>query len=927
MRKIAISIFLTIILTSLFVTSTVSATGSLAFDWQKTWDFRTSSYAVDNWTIGTMRNADNSVSCASVNGSYVPGEGFRMVKNDAVIDWNDPRTLVYMKVILSRNGFVNSNSSGPWFFTNTPLRAYTNYFISTSNTPVTDLTWWADLGETGYPSIEGIGLFSCAVSNWTTFHYLQIRGLGTCPFPSGCDDLSNYTKPLSDSDEQSISTNSNNSLSTLAFSNSNFAYVHAPTNGYIAAIRPVMLEDCESDLGNSFYGIYGPVDSDDHYYCHFEKPDLSIRAFQDIDTGSPNAYLVTVQGTDHRFNYYLDSVVHTLSVGDAINDSCVLGYVAKLRDEFSSLSTDEGLVAIAVYGGSSQIGSLTLFDSEPTGDNFCADASTPYNDDLCINVDMYLEDNSLWYRDGTVGFLPYGGALLDSNSKIEQTLNLDSESNPTLTVGLRTDSTVLTQGTALGPVALRIGDVSEKIMLYSSTGNKTISLVTTDPNPDKGGFFTASIHNTSTYTITIEFVCVTHGDSGNDNSPVYCYFPNYTFDNKDEDWTIDALGFHFWDDGEVRLDGEISQALSLLEGDYTITAEVGLYRTSSYVAGTSGTISLEMDFDSTTYNLTTANYGDLEYSNGAIITEDFSIVGSASGTATISTDYTSATGVIGVVIRSVCIKEQSEEIFTSDCGTIANPVDDTTGAWIEWQWHQQNKFFRCELILTLNQMYELGLRQYNLFGWSIRWNMATIDYALFWFDKQFVGYLNGHFANITASGATGGSYSCSDFWCFLTEIFSSAIDNILSPLVDSMIYLTELVVTTMLSWIDLILSWLLGLLTILIGLMLSMLALIITTGFFALEILSAIINSYFNATPQPIPGLPSCATLDPDEHFWCAGLWVVENTVYAETNHVFTAISPGELLNELLIGLGTIHMGIWLYRSLKKLVLETGKSL
>lgn len=808
-----------------------------------------------------------------------------------------------------------------WYTSLPENRIYYSYPWEAPNTAVIDDTpSKTQLFENMNLTTDSLRVGADYISTANGKHLEQIRlyGYGASPFPSNnCVSTPELIKPLSTPDEEiPLTTNSGNpNVSTLAFSNTNYAYVHAPDDGYVSFLRPIINDDCDNDLGTveELFGFW-------EFHCNFVKPNGDYRAFRDVETGYPDAYIVGIQTSDYIFHYYLDSPISgALSVGDSITDGCVLGSVAVLRSANVN-PTGDGLAAVSVFESGSQIDATSYFTVEPTGNTPCIDENeTDYNDSSCLNFDPFLQDESVWSLSGVYGFVPYGGVNTATGVEISQVLNLDNTLNPTITIGFKTDSAILQEGELAGNLLLSIGDAQKTISLTSQYTSQTISYVTTSPNPDIGDFFTASVKNIGSHPVFIEFICISHGATSNPDSMQYCYFDDYSLQDKDNSWTVNATGFYLWEDGEIRLNGDISQALTLPAGDYTITAEVGLYHTSSYDHNpTTENLSLNFTFDTINNDLTPyVLYSGLEYNNSYFISSDFTLASETTGTATLATQFDAYTGVLGVVIRSVCIKSQNAPPFTESCGQVAKPLDDSFGAWIEYQWNNQNNFFQCDLMILLNQMYDLGEDFYNVSTWSIRWNMAFLDYGLYWFDNEFVGWMNGHFANMTASGQTGGQEaSCDNIWCFLTETFISTMENVFKPIVD-----------TFLGYVDLVFTWVLGLIQQLLNLLFSILVEMIERGFFGLNLTTSLWNIYQAASPIAPPGLPDCTMLTPDDHLWCAGIWTLDNTFYARTDHIFTLISPGEILNLFIISFGTINLAIWVFGRLIKTLFDMSKAI
>jgi hypothetical protein len=204
---------------------------------------------------------------------------------------------------------------------------------------------------------------------------------------------------------------------------------------------------------------------------------------------------------------------------------------------------------------------------------------------------------------------------------------------------------------------------------------------------------------------------------------------------------------------------------------------------------------------------------------------------------------------------------------------------------------------------------------YSVFIWSVRYWIVFAQAGVKWFDTQFVGWLNGHFANVTASTLSGGDDTCDNIWCFLGDLLANAIEDIIRPVLDAF-----------LGWINLILYCLLGIITLLLGLAFSLLGIGVSSVLFCLQLLAALFLAYHEATPTPIPGIPDCTIATPNENFWCAALWVLENTVWGRTSHIFTSVSAGEVITNIVVGIGTINLVVWVIGKTRNIFLEASKA-
>ena len=286
--------------------------------------------------------------------------------------------------------------------------------------------------------------------------------------------------------------------------------------------------------------------------------------------------------------------------------------------------------------------------------------------------------------------------------------------------------------------------------------------------------------------------------------------------------------------------------------------------------------------------------------------------------------------------------------FIESCQLPDRPIDENLSSWISWLWLRFSRFFNCDLMVLLNRIYETLLYYFRMIGYVFRYWIALTKQSVAWLGNQFLPWLAGYMSNIATPTITvgGGTENCNNLFCVFTSLFDNiraifdslagvfirvadSIDNLINQLAGLIQSIVNAILGMTLALIDLLkqafdqlvftfMLWI-GFLWHMMDLVFALLSLIIN-GFLALiftvitelfrllnfvqAVLLAIVNGYTNATPQALPGLPQCSTIDPRSNWLCTAIWALDNTIFAPNQ-------PGALLVPIIISLGSLFLLLW----------------
>lgn len=887
-----------------------------------------------------------------------------ITKVHTVVSWNSNRAGSAWRALK----YDNATEEDAQNFTNLIAYATTNYYSQNQvsfdtadisinpeyidfnmGTPVVDCT-------AGYYSrLDEVQIWGTGTCPFTYCDYTGGPGL-TRPL-SEDDELTDfgamwdwpYVKTLDD--DYDVASNQ-----VFAFSNSKSAPVFAAADATVEAVLPFTLSMCTD--GDGGLGVLG------HGFLWYS--DCVVVVPQPVIVGAltnqvfrldmTNLYRVALRMDVNTIIYYVVAdAPQYVNPGDTISGGCILGRTAGLRDVGGLgleqleelLGISSGVISVATNYGIAILESVRTLDGVAeiqrllpvltdygTFDEAC-NADPQYSS--CIG-DATLAHPSEWQTSGYVAW-QNPGAELQPQAQIRATFNLAPSTDYSMTV------TATKTGPLAAAVRLQIGATVESTTITTAQFVSQHAIIAAaEHEPDAAGFYTISVTNLGAEYLEIKSICVTEGTPN--LAPSSCYFNNADFDYGGSGWLLDegiTPG-----DGTLFVPSEdtFSQNLHLYPNDstprtYNLRIQTKIWASSLWDPATStGSVSLEYDWDSAGYEFM---YDTFSWTSPATVAqfaqgnnyiefgEDLTVSDETDGVIVFKpTLDTTDTEIYGISILKVCIEgpfphPQDPDIdyggnpleLDAACQFIAPPAGNNISSWISWLWSKLNKFFTCDLMVLLNKLFKAMKDFFNTVSYAIRWSQTSMRLAADWFSDDFAPWLAGYLTN--AQGSTtiiqAGGSTC-EWWnllCWLSQAFNNVsdllgdiINQIIGPLVDTLLYLVRQAFDLLLG----VLSALLALALQLIGLVLSLLGLLI-------QLLGAVINAYNTATPATIPGLPVC-TGAPTSDIWCAAMWVFEHTAFS---------GPGAAIIPLIIAIASVHLVLWLIGELKGVFLSAGESL
>jgi hypothetical protein len=804
-----------------------------------------------------------------------------------------------------------------------------------------------------------------------TIHSVEYEGWGTSPFPtSNCGAFAptptptltptpsptitptplpeSYVKPLAasadgpwgmvnhrfTSDYDDV-TGEPEEDTVLAFANTRDVYIHVGAEGIVTSVRQMSSRDCQyyfNEAGRA--ALFG--------WCSFTLSDVvtgtTVHQYHFPGDSATDAFdwempfyevEIDVAASEDVLKYIVVGAPNFVDQGQTVSEGCVIGRTLAMRGIGFSLGGEGGFqlglttspYSVAVMTverpENTIIDGLPLLTVEPP-------ESVPCNQseefEGCLG-DVALVDNSSWQTKDAI--FTGSGVVLDVGGYISTLMNLDSAELPEMIVYAR--------GIASSAFTMQLGETTETFSEFTILpGQFKDYIIEADAHlPDSGGMYTVKITNTSPlYPLEIGYICVRHTDGESLDPPSgatgTCTFTNHNFYNGTTDWTgsIEAVS------GGVAVgDGDtISQTVTLPAGDYYLSSTLLL----NYVgytpdpSDTAKTLLIEYRFPSGGSYEEALNYTAAQIAakkNQLQFKVPFTVSSTATSSFTVSVDLSGfdSAMVYGVVIKSLCIFPTSQEgPLVETCTPMAEPSGDEFGSWTRWLWHQQNQFFLCTLMITLNDMYDLGINMFKLAGWTQRYSMAFAQGTLNWVSYQALPWLGGYLSNIQPQVTSSGG--CNTFWC-LGEAIVNGITSIFTGLLDTLNLLINQILRPILDvllWIiQLAFSLIYDVLVAIISLFFLLLTMLIEAFVFAKDLLFSVIVAWNTATPTAVPGMWDCSDIV-DVHAICWFFWLLENTVFS---------GAGALIIPMLVSIGYIILAITGAKRTLKMIKEVGESL
>lgn len=643
-----------------------------------------------------------------------------------------------------------------------------------------------------------------------------------------------------------------------------------------------------------------------------------------------NAYFVNLQLDNGDIIIYLvNDANRYVHVGLRVEAGCILGKAiarqaaaTRLKGPVSALlavfGVLPGLAASIILPDNPYSAGVTFMwrlqdGVGPVGSSRLLNDLTEYADPtLACNVDpLYancltnnptmLRDGDGWSSIGTVSWNTFNGrgVSIPAQSGINQVLALNEATEYTVTFD------IIGEIGGSSQAILQLGDLIQEVTI-NPLGNSVI--LQGVPQPDYGTLTTLSLTNIGPPGFYVQGICVVEGDVV---PPLSCGVNNPTFDFTIAGWNVSNPTVQ-WRGGAayVPKTQSILQDVTLAEGTYTLELDVrasldfltytsgdGLSINVYYPNGTSGNIPVVAN-----WNLP----GQPGYPNlPQRLTATFTLGSALTGNLRFEPVLTEPdSSILGVLIDRVCLTRGSPEggggPFTPVCEKASIPENNELGAWTAWHWHNQYRFFSCELMVFLNTQYKFFQDTARTSFMATRWFMSTITYTSNWAGTDLFPWLGGHFRNIAVGQVTTvNQEGNAGFW----DVLIAIIDSIIRPILDLILWIIG-EAARLLLW----------LIQSLLGLVLQIISLLLNVILMGMQVLTSLIAA-FNAAPiTPISNLPQCG-LNPQSHGFCIALWILENTIFS---------GPGALMIPLIVGISSIHLLIWVLAEYQRLIRRVG---
>jgi PKD repeat protein len=725
----------------------------------------------------------------------------------------------------------------------------------------------------------------------------------------------------------------------VAMSRASGANVHAVTDGTVTLVERVITGDCfglRKNLNQCSFTYWFDVDE--------------VPGFTDYAVNTSGLYRVRVSFDTGRYiEYIVNDAPLYVRVGQEIRAGCVIGKTAgtSFANPFGvgelAFGVEYSPPAFAFNEGVAFVSLRTLpplDEVQPLVSQLVVsiDAATACNVDPqfadCLGDPLFDSPNT---------WTTFGGVQWGSGVTLQRNATIRYEGLP-LSPSLSYRFTVTIE--RLGPTgAMRLTLGHETVNFTLPYPIEDYEIPAGQYDPDQGLLYSVSITNTGQHPIRIVSNCLT--DNLSSGTPDTCYFRNYSFDRGTADWNPTGTIYDGIAVGEIIMtDGAtISQNARLYPApngsyQYRVTIRAALIGAVDGATDTTSYVLFEWRYPSSASwqgfldpASTVTGYPFAGFFGNRVNNLNFFPNGEVLFEALVDVDdVTTDLFVIrltiddsgqqnftgGVAVREVCINDPFAHWpaggggrlpFAQDCSIVTPPDGNEIGDWIFYLWRSLSRFFSCDLMRLLNQMFNLMYRAYEVMVWQALYWQSSAIMTSEWVKSDLTPWLGGHFANIaqgrtTTVIQTGGG--CDNLFCLLEALVS----GIFSPLVDTFASIVHALIFIITQGVGLLLDIIEALFT----LFLSVIALILTyftqlTGFVA-----ALVNGFNTAQPVPIPGIPTC-NLDPRQSGFCIILYALEHTVFADEGIVFIP---------LLISIGSILFINWAIHYIREKLAEIG---
>lgn len=824
-------------------------------------------------------------------------------------------------------GFIAANRGDAdeelYFGDGTPFNGIADYDLTDSGGVAfdeTDTTLRSDVTQLWFY------FTTTAPANDSYYALIELEGEGDSP----CETTA-YVRPVAAADLDALVENPNvgpaeTDSTVFAVANQQSASVYAAADGTVTEMRPAEPDDCAPNIGTVDPPLFG-----EPAFCSLLLPGDGATYYLDgMRDGAiaGNTWLLRLFADDgNELTYLLASPELYVTEGQSVTAGCVIGRTMLVDNGETppNYVSGTGLAIVAVREAGTISDSLDFFTLEP-------DSSTPCNqqpeNENCLG-DVQLNDPSQWESSAGVIWNSPGVRLLpDLAARIRTTMNLDPAQKPELIVRARAS------GGGNGNVELTLGQTTLDFSVSESAGYQDL-IIAGDFHVADGTFYTVRVTNNGTSTIDVQSICVRFTDDGEggeidnpDPPPPPCIFANNSFNDGTTGWFVTGTEPG---PGELRVasGGTFYQNVTVPAGTYDLTVVAAIWSYNSFVPDDqdSDDVDIEYDFGAGSVTLDSHTYGEFAQNNNVVVFSTALVVASETTDDFLFevTLNSPATGVRGLAIRSVCIGDEGTGesgggdggdgdggLFEPNCsGDIATPSGSDIGAWIGWHWSQSNKFFRCELIILLNDLFKFLQKSWITVTWSMRWSQAATVKTVNWFGRDFVGWLGGHLSNIAVGTVvtinnSEGAEQCGNLFCLLRSI-GDGIAGIANNIVDGLRAVLEQVIGALYDLLSVALNAIIAILQQILSFVFSIVGTIISLAVkivsfmmallirvadlvnMAIRLTVMLLSLWVSATPIDPGGILTACALD-QTSARCMLFYITERTVFTESGAHFVSV-------------------------------------
>jgi hypothetical protein len=754
-----------------------------------------------------------------------------------------------------------------------------------------------------------------------------------------------------------------------AYSNDQNAQVAAVAAGEVIELTPYTTQHCPRVTLSlaACWAVIPQVITQETFFLAFGMEMVNVYRLKIQDANNPDityTYLLTsptvkvgdevvpgcVIGKVVQLRRLLSSMLESVSLalGGALSSDLDFSLNATATGTLSLESTQEnaGYVTVTMTLAAESERLYPSLTQNPTLER-CRESTTS----ACANDDSDLLDLATWNPAGAYIAEDGGVALEAAGMMVQNQIRIDPAKQYTLTIqakylGEPNSVPYYVLLVQLGSLTHTF-EVTQDYELHTWTvngsaiadvANMTAIWVFNDPSRQADG--EASIY---VDYVQIRHICL--GEMTVNLTPGSCYFANHEFDADGAGW-VPGSGVTFANgQAFVPNGGTLEQAYTLLPNEdgsshtYTVSSQVRLLASASYAAQVNKSASLlwrssqsgqystlgTVDSALVTTRGLNAYDGTVNLDYPYLFESQLTINAETSNLMSFQVTVNDPEGFIqGLRVDWFCIEAATEDgdfpgqgggdndgwvppADPRDCAAIPPPIENSVGPWTWYHWQNLNRFFKCDLMKTLNPWYRAFRELDRTARLWMRWIIANTQYAADWM-YSVVGWMNGHFRNMAAGNVTLiNQQSGAGLW----DVLLALVNGTFTPIVDAINRLLNTILPLIAGAGGIFLNTINGLIVLFLALLTELFNwLNMARGLFV-----ALVSAYNTAIPLPIDGMPTC-DINPQASGWCIAIWLMDNTVLAGNR--------GAILITVVIGILSVHLVLWMISEVKKLVIQVG---